>query len=57
MRLRNEMVDEQMSHGQANECIGDEFFKTIRITPLDDPKMFLEVDEDTLVVLVSPGVP
>lgn len=57
MRLRNEMVDERMSHGQANECIGDEFFKTIRITPLDDPKMFLEVDEDTLVVLVSPGVP
>jgi hypothetical protein len=37
--------------------IDKEFLKSIGITPLDDPKGFLEVDENTLVFSVSPNVP
>lgn len=36
---------------------GTEFLRTIGITPLDDPKGFLAVDENTLVVSVAPNVP
>ena len=34
-----------------------EFLKTICIDTIEDPKGFLEVDEKTLVVSVSPDVP
>ncbi|KAE8356282.1 hypothetical protein BDV28DRAFT_127314 [Aspergillus coremiiformis] len=37
--------------------IDKEFLASIGITPLDDPKGFLEVDEHTLVFSVSPNVP
>lgn len=41
----------------ANKGIGNEFLKTIGITPLDDPKGFLEVDDKTFVVSIHPNVP
>ena len=40
----------------VNEGIGNEFLKTIGITPLDDPKGFLEVDNKTLVISIHPNV-
>ncbi|BCR92051.1 uncharacterized protein ACHE_70894S [Aspergillus chevalieri] len=39
-----------------NKGVGNEFLKTIGITPLDDPKGFLEVDDKTLVVSIHPNV-
>lgn len=36
---------------------GAEFIESIGITALDDPKGFLEVDEDTFVVSVAPNIP
>lgn len=36
---------------------GAEFIESIGITALDDPKGFIEVDEDTFVVSVAPNVP
>ncbi|BAE66015.1 unnamed protein product [Aspergillus oryzae RIB40] len=37
--------------------VDHEFLRSIGITPLEDPKGFLEVDEHTLVFSVSPDVP
>ncbi|KAE8415214.1 hypothetical protein BDV36DRAFT_285544 [Aspergillus pseudocaelatus] len=37
--------------------VDQEFLRSIGITPLEDPKGFLEVDEHTLVFSVSPNVP
>lgn len=36
---------------------GAEFIESIGITALDDPKGFIEVDEDTFVVSVAPNIP
>lgn len=41
----------------VNKGIGNEFLETIGITPLDDPKGFLEIDNKTLVVSIHPNVP
>ncbi|KNG91420.1 hypothetical protein ANOM_000467 [Aspergillus nomiae NRRL 13137] len=37
--------------------VDQEFLRSIGITPLEDPKGFLQVDEHTLVFSVSPNVP
>ena len=34
-----------------------QFLRTIGITPLNDPKAFLEIDENTFVVSVCPNIP
>lgn len=41
----------------ANNEMGDQFLKIVGITPLSDPKGFLEVDENTLVISANPNVP
>lgn len=41
----------------VNKGIGDEFLNLIGVTPLNDPKGFLEVDGRTLVVSVNPDQP
>ncbi|RDL35203.1 uncharacterized protein BP5553_07134 [Venustampulla echinocandica] len=38
-------------------AVDKEFLETIKITPVDDPKGFLEVDANTLVISVNPNVP
>jgi len=40
----------------VNEGIGNEFLKTTGITPLDNPKGFLEADNKTLVISIHPNV-
>lgn len=46
------------SQDPANDAgAGTEFIKMIGIMPLKDPKGFLAVDENTLVVSVAPNVP
>ncbi|ODM24318.1 hypothetical protein SI65_01974 [Aspergillus cristatus] len=46
------------SQDPVNEGAGNEFLKTIGITPLDNPKGFLAVDGEMLVVMsISPNIP
>lgn len=41
----------------ANNETGDQFLKMVGITPLSDPKGFLEVDGNTLVISANPNIP
>lgn len=41
----------------ANNGVGDKFLESIGITPLRDPKGFLEVDAETLFISASPDQP
>lgn len=45
------------SQDPVNEGAGNEFLKTIGITPLNDPKGFLAVDGNTFVISISPNIP
>ena len=58
---------EEQNGGREVECHAQDpenhqdvvvqFLETIGITPLNDPKAFLEVDENTFVVSVFPNIP
>lgn len=58
---------EKQNGGREVECYAQDlendqdvtiqFLKKIGITPLNDPKAFLEIDENTFVVSVSPNIP